>query len=46
MGEVQKGRRIINHEPISLETYVGKVHVESDPQGTVSSLGQLPLFIG
>jgi len=45
MGEVQKGREIINHEPISLETYGGKVHVEWDPEGAVSPLGQLPFFI-
>ena len=45
MGEVQKGREITNHEPISLETYGGKVHVEWDPEGAVSPLGQLPFFI-
>jgi len=45
MGEILKGREIINHEPISLESYGGKVHVEWDPQGAVSPLGQLPFFI-
>jgi hypothetical protein len=45
MGEVLKGREIINHESISLETYGGKVHVEWDPQGAVSLLGQLPFVI-
>ena len=45
MGEVLKGREIINHESISLETYGGKVHVEWDPQGEVSLLGQLPFVI-
>ena len=45
MGEILKGREIINHESISLETYGGKVHVEWDPQGAVSLLGQLPFVI-
>ena len=45
MGEVQKGCEMINQGPISLDTYSGKVHVEWDPEGAVSPLGQLPFFI-
>ncbi len=45
MGEELKGAELVKQEPISLDTYGGKVHVEWDPQGAVSPLGQLPFFI-
>ena len=45
MGELRSGVEICRQEPISLDTFGGKVHVEWDPQGAVSPLGQLPFFI-
>ena len=45
MGELRPGVEICRQEPISLDTYSGKIHVEWDPQGAVSPLGQLPFFI-
>jgi len=31
--------------PVALDTFAGKIHVEWDPQGAVTPLGQLPFFI-
>ena len=45
MGELKKGVERGNPAPVSLDTFAGKVHVEWDPQGAVSPLGQLPFFI-
>jgi Transposase DDE domain group 1 len=32
-------------QPVGIDTYAGKVHVEWDPQAAVTPLGQLPFFI-
>lgn len=45
MGELREGIERGNQEPMSLDTFGGKVHVEWDPQGAVSPFGQLPFFI-
>jgi hypothetical protein len=45
MGELRSVGEICRQAPISLDTFGGKVHVEWDPQGAVSPLGQLPFFI-
>jgi hypothetical protein len=31
--------------PLPVDTYGGHIHVEWDPQATVTPLGQLPFFI-
>jgi Transposase DDE domain group 1 len=45
MGERIEGHEQSSEETITLDTFGGKVHVEWDPQGAVSPLGQLPFFI-
>ena len=35
----------ISSSPIPVDTYGDRVHVEWDPQATVTPLGQLPFFI-
>jgi len=32
-------------EPVTVDTYAGRIHVEWDPQAAVTPLGQLPFFI-
>jgi hypothetical protein len=32
-------------EPIAVETFGGRIHVEWNPQAAVTPLGQLPFFI-
>ena len=45
MGELIKRSKQNSEEPVTLDTFGGKIHVEWDPQGAVSPLGQLPFFI-
>jgi len=45
MGEEIKAVESTIKERIDIDTFGGKVHVEWDPQGSVSPMGQLPFFI-
>lgn len=45
MGEIIARNVRRNEEPVTLDTFGGKVHVSWDPQGAVSPMGQLPFFI-
>jgi hypothetical protein len=45
MGEIIERDVRCNEEPVTLDTFGGKVHVSWDPQGAVSPMGQLPFFI-
>ena len=45
MGETREIIEQISERSITLDTFGGKIHVEWDPQGAVSPLGQLPFFI-
>ena len=45
MGELTERSEQSSEEHVTLDTFGGKVHVEWDPQGAVSPLGQLPFFI-
>jgi hypothetical protein len=45
MGEGKKATESAIKERIDIDTFGGKVHVEWDPQGAVSPMGQLPFFI-
>jgi len=45
MGEEIKAIESTKRERIDVDTFGGKVHVEWDPQGAVSPMGQLPFFI-
>ena len=42
MGELTERSEQSSEEHVTLDTFGGKVHVEWDPQGAVSPLGQLP----
>ncbi len=45
MGEAKRKALIRSREPIALDTFGGRVHVEWDPSAAVTPLGQLPFFI-
>lgn len=45
MGENHSVAKNIYQQPVGLDTYAGKIHVEWDPQAAVTPLGQLPFFI-
>ena len=45
MGEAKRKALATNPEPIALDTFGGRVHVEWDPAAAVTPLGQLPFFI-
>lgn len=45
MGETTLTTRGDSRQPVGLDTYAGKIHVEWDPQAAVTPLGQLPFFI-
>jgi hypothetical protein len=44
-GEEEKGGVVAVSEPITVETFGGRIHVEWNPQAAVTPLGQLPFFI-
>ena len=44
LGECQAGV-FLDNEPVAVETFGGRIHVEWDPQAAVTPLGQLPFFI-
>ena len=45
MGEAKRKVLAMPREPIALDTFGGRVHVEWDPAAAVTPLGQLPFFI-
>jgi hypothetical protein len=45
MGEARRKALARVREPIALDTFGGRVHVEWDPAAAVTPLGQLPFFI-
>src|SRR5512136_2126394 len=45
LGEEEKGALVPVSEPIAVETFGGRIHVEWNPQAAVTPLGQLPFFI-
>ena len=45
MGEAKRKALTSSREPIALDTFGGRVHVEWDPSAAVTPLGQLPFFI-
>ena len=44
-GEEGKGAVVPVSEPIAVDTFGGRIHVEWNPQAAVTPLGQLPFFI-
>jgi hypothetical protein len=38
-------RQMTGSEPLSVETFAGRIHVEWNPQAEVTPMGQLPFFI-
>jgi hypothetical protein len=44
-GEGDKGALVPVSEPIAVDTFGGRIHVEWNPQAAVTPLGQLPFFI-
>ena len=44
-GEEENGALVPDMEPITVETFGGRIHVEWNPQAAVTPLGQLPFFI-
>jgi len=44
-GESKNGSEIQAATPLSVDTFNGKVHIEWDPEGALTQLGQLPFFI-
>jgi hypothetical protein len=44
-GEGAKGALVPVSEPIAVDTFGGRIHVEWNPQAAVTPLGQLPFFI-
>lgn len=44
-GEGDKGVLVPVSEPIAVDTFGGRIHVEWNPQAAVTPLGQLPFFI-
>jgi hypothetical protein len=45
MGEAKRKALAVRNEPIALDTFGGRIHVEWDPAAAVTPLGQLPFFI-
>ena len=45
MGEAKRKALASRPEPITLDTFGGRIHVEWDPVAAVTPLGQLPFFI-
>src|ERR1035437_3673911 len=45
MGEAKRKALVRQKEPIALDTFGGRIHVEWDPAAAVTPLGQLPFFI-
>jgi hypothetical protein len=45
LGEASEGAVVAVLEPIAVETFGGRIHVEWNPQAAVTPLGQLPFFI-
>ena len=45
MGEAKRKALAVKKEPIALDTFGGRIHVEWDPAAAVTPLGQLPFFI-
>ena len=45
LGEASEGAVVPASEPIAVETFGGRIHVEWNPQAAVTPLGQLPFFI-
>jgi len=45
MGEAKRKALVRSRQPLALDTFGGRVHVEWDPQAAVTPLGQLPFFI-
>lgn len=45
MGEAKRKALVRQEEPIVLDTFGGRIHVEWDPAAAVTPLGQLPFFI-
>ena len=45
MGEAKRKALVSRTEPIALDTFGGRIHVEWDPATAVTPLGQLPFFI-
>lgn len=45
MGEAKRKALDRQKEPIALDIFGGRIHVEWDPAAAVTPLGQLPFFI-
>ena len=45
MGEAKRKALVSQPEPIALDTFGGRIHVEWDPAAAVTPLGKLPFFI-
>ena len=45
MGEAKQQALARQNQPLTLDTFGGRVHVEWDPAAAVTPLGQLPFFI-
>lgn len=45
MGEAKRKATLRDNVGISVDTFGGRVHVEWDPDGAITPLGQLPFFI-
>ena len=45
LGEQPLVDRLSEEEPVAVETFGGRVHVEWDRQAPVTLLGQLPFFV-
>ncbi len=45
MGETQPKAQIPTSDPVTVETFSGRIHVEWNPDAAVTPLGQLPFFI-
>ena len=45
LGEGDNGALVPLSEPIAVDTFGGRIHVEWNPQAAVTPLGQLPFFI-
>ena len=44
-GESELAKTGVSNPAVFVDTYGGRVHVEWDPQASVTPLGQLPFFI-
>ena len=45
LGDPEPKALIPYAEPVRVETFGGRIHVEWDPQASVTAMGQLPFFI-